>query len=215
MFSIVHPSYQRPHQAFDVYQQYKSLMGSFNELEWIISLNYDELFITDYYKLFQFCDDVIIIESNVSNMVAASNVAALKTKYDYIILVSDDMYPCKNWDTKILNAFKLYKNKEAIIQIHDSIRCDILTIPIMNRLAYNKLGYIYNPKYISMYADNDLMMVAKKHNMYYLHNDIVFDHRHYSVGKSKLDYTYRRENSSVAFDHGKRLFNYRCEHEFE
>jgi hypothetical protein len=215
MFSIVHPSYQRPHQAYDVYKQYKLMMCSTHKIEWIISLNHDELFSSDYYKLFEFCDDVTIIESNVSNMVAATNVAAMRTTFDYIILVSDDMYANNAWDVKLINAFAQYKDLPAIIQVHDGIRSDILTIPIMNRLAYEKLGYIYNPKYISMYADNDLMMVAKKQNMYYEHIDILFDHRHYTVGKSKLDYTYRRENSNIAFEHGKRLFHHRMKHLFE
>jgi len=214
MFSIVHPSFQRPHQAYDVYKHYIDNMVSDNDIEWIISLNDNELFLDDYKRLFKNEDSVSIITSNVNSMVAATNVAAMHTKHNIILLVSDDMYCAKNWDRDLIKVFDQYKDQPAVIQVHDSIRCDILTIPIMNRLAYEKLGYIYNPKYISMYADNDLMMVAKKNDMYFIHTDIVFDHRHYSVGKSKLDYTYKRENSKTAYDHGKRMFHYRMQQSF-
>lgn len=214
MFSIVHPSFHRPHQAYDVYKHYINNMSTDNDIEWIISLNNDDQHIADYKRLFENETNVSIIKSNVSSMVGATNVAALQTKYDIIILVSDDMYCPKNWDKELINVFKLYKDQPAVIQVHDSIRSDILTVPIMNRLAYNKLGYIYNPKYISLFADNDLMMVSKKHDMYFVHDNILFDHRHYHTGKSKIDYTYKKENSNIAFDHGQRTFNYRMQHSF-
>jgi len=214
MFSIVHPSFQRPQQAYDVYKHYMNNMATDSEVEWIISLNHDEIYYNDYANLFYNEYNVSILRSDVSSMVAATNVAAMHTKENIIILVSDDMYCSKNWDSDLIKVFDQYKDQPAVIQVHDSIRSDILTIPIMNRLAYDKLGYIYNPKYISLYADNDLMMVAKKNNMYYVHDDIRFDHRHYSVGKSQLDYTYKRENSNTAYDHGKRLFYYRMQQSF-
>ncbi len=141
-------------------------------------------------------------------MVMASNAGAKIAGQDILILVSDDMFAPQGWDSLLLDWFARHP-EPAVLQVHDGIRSDILTIPIMNRGAYERLGYLYHPKYISMFADNDLTETAKAHGMYHVDESIEIEHRHYTVGKSQLDETYKRENSATAWTHGQRLFNQR------
>lgn len=204
--SIVHPSYGRPLQALECYVQWRKKSKHYNNIQWIISLSSDDTKIDEYCDLFDNIENVTLLISDTMNVVQAANIACKYITGDFIILVSDDMYACDNWDDELIKIFEENKDKPLIVQIDDSIRKDIMTLPIMNYKAYEKLQYLYHPKYISMYADNDLTEVAKSHNMYYDATHLKFDHRHYSVGKSEIDDTYRKENSNIAFEIGKRIF---------
>jgi hypothetical protein len=177
-------------------------------VEWIISLNNNDDSINDYEQLFE-GEAVTIIKSDSTNMVQATNIGAMESSEEILILVSDDMFPCDKWDSKIINEYKRLGKSPAVLQVHDTIRCDILTIPIMNRSAYELIGYIYHPKYLSMYADNDLTQVCKKLEIYNNALHIQFEHKHYTTGKSKIDETYRKENSKLAYIYGQRIYDYR------
>lgn len=177
------------------------------EYEWIISLSDNDPTIAQYIHIFRH-EPVTIITSSATNMVMASNEGAKVAGQDILVLVSDDMYANQGWDSDLLDWFATHQDP-AILQVHDGIRSDILTIPIMNRAAYELLGYLYHPKYISMFADNDLAETAKKHGLYHIDESIEIEHRHYTVGKSSVDETYKKENSSIAWRHGERQFKYR------
>jgi restriction endonuclease len=84
----------------------------------------------------------------------------------------------------------------------------------MNREAYAKLGYVYHPDYISMFADDDLRKTALQHGMYYNGTDIMIEHRHYSVKKAKYDKTYQSENSKTALKKGEQVFFQRAKDKF-
>jgi hypothetical protein len=208
MFSFIHPSFGRPNTAWNCYRSWILSKKLNEDIEWIISLSNNDEAINDYNIEFK-NEDVIIVSSESTNMVQASNAGAELAKYDYIILVSDDMFPVKDWDDIIDREFRKYKGQPAVLQFNDGIREDILTLPVMNGLAYDMLGYLYHPKYISMYADNDLTDTCKRLGIYHVTGKQLAEHRHYSVGKSQMDDTYRKENSKVAFEYGKRLYEYR------
>jgi hypothetical protein len=123
------------------------------------------------------------------------------------------MWSCELWDSKILHKFEMI-NGPGILQVSDGITVTKLTIPIMNREAYKKLGYIYHPDYISMYADDDLRKTALQHGMYYNGTDIMIEHRHYSVNKAKMDKTYASENSRTAWKIGEQVFFERAKNKF-
>ena len=206
--SIIHPSFGRSEQAVFCHHQWVMAETNYDEIEWIISLSSNDPDADDYYRVFD-NEPVTIIMGDSTNMVQASNAAAERSQGDILVLVSDDMFPPIGWDTKLIERFDAYGDEPVVLQVFDGIRSDIVTLPIMNRLAYEKLGYLYHPAYISMFADNDLAETARKHGFYRVDKNLEFDHRHYTVGKSKLDKTYQKENSKIAWDHGQRVFEHR------
>lgn len=181
-------------------------------MEWIISLNDNDSKAEEYLKQFA-GTPAMIIDSPSRNMVQASNAAARMANGDILILISDDMFPVGNWREAFTAAFAQHKGP-AVLQVFDGIRSDILTLPIMNRAAYEALGYLYHPAYVSMFADNDLMETAKAKGFYKYHPEVRVEHRHYTNGKAVLDDTYMHENSMPAWKHGERLFNERKRHGF-
>jgi hypothetical protein len=207
MISCIHPSYERPKQAYAVYEAWIKAMAYVDDVEWIIGLSDGDPYEEEYRELFG--DEATIIVVPGRTMVAATNAAAAESVGDPLILVSDDMYPPKKWDELLTAAFSWLGKDPAVLQCFDGIRSDILTIPIMNRAAYELLGYMYHPMYMSMYADNDLRATCEKHGILHMATDIEFDHRHYTVGKSDQDKTYKHENSRTAMDHGRRVYDRR------
>jgi hypothetical protein len=211
MFSIIHPSLGRPDKAVETAEIWLSSAKRGYDIQYIVSLNSTDVARSQYITKFSAIPRVTIVTSDATNMVAASNVAAKEATGEIMILVSDDMFPMWHWD-ELLMA-ELDPEQAQVLQVHDGIRSDIVTLPIMTRAAYKKLGYMYHPSYLSMYADNDLAETAKVHGMYKV-SQLQFDHQHYTIGKAPIDETYRKENSKVSFEYGQRTFEWRKRHGF-
>lgn len=212
LISIIHPSLGRPVQARKCYDHWMQTCSGEHEIEWIVSLNRSDTELENYEQCF-IGAKVVLLRTNSSNMVQATNQAAKVCAGELLILVSDDMWSPEMWDSRILHKYEMIDGA-GILQVFDGITAQKLTIPIMNRLAYLKLGYMYHPEYISMYADDDLRKTALKHDMLYNATDIVIEHKHYSVGKSKYDKTYATENSRLAWKQGEQLYFERAKLQF-
>lgn len=212
-FSLIHPSLGRPEQAHACWAAWRGF-AHYTDLEHIVSCNQSDPSLQVYASLFN-NDESTVIATQSTNMVMASNFAAQRATGDVLILMSDDMFPPQRWDL-LLEPY-LDTDQPVVLQVHDGIRDDIMTLPIMNRAAYDKLGYLYHPEYLSMFADNDLAETAKAHGMYLVadFNPVIqFEHRHYTNGKAPMDDTYRKENSRVKWDHGQRVFERRKQQGF-
>ena len=207
-FSICHPSYGRPRKARETVAEWLAKMTTSEPIEWILSVNDNDPTYSNYFKSFGELG-VNVVSDSFNGMVAASNAASKIATGSILILVSDDMHPPEGWDQLLLDDNQLNSDKPCVLQIHDSIRDDIMTLPIMNRAAYDKLGYLYHPSYISMFADNDLAETAKVHNMYYRSKIVGFEHKHWVNGKAQKDATYERESSSVAWQLGQKVYDQR------
>jgi hypothetical protein len=183
-----------------------------HEYEWIVSLSKKDETIEQYYQTFTE-SNAVIIQTRSNNMVEATNEAAKVSAGQILILVSDDMWSPQLWDERILHKFEMIDGP-GLLQVHDGITSKKMTIPIMNREAYAKLGYMYHPEYISMFADDDLRATALTHGMYYNATDILIEHRHFSIGKAKYDKTYQSENSKTAWRKGEKIFFERAKLKF-
>lgn len=212
LISIIHPSLGRPVQARKCYDHWMDTCSGEHEIEWIVSLNRSDVDLELYHQTFAE-SEAVMLTTRSSNMVEATNEAAKVCAGEILILVSDDMFSPELWDSRILHKFEMIDGP-GIIQVYDGITSNKLTIPIMNRLAYLKLGYMYHPEYISMYADDDLRKTALQHEMLYNGTDILIEHRHYMVGKAPYDKTYALENSQKALRHGEKLFHERAKLKF-
>ena len=201
LISIIHPSLGRPVQARRCLDHWMQTASGDHEIEWIVSLSSADKMLGDYNQTF-IASGAILVELSTKNMVEATNEAAKLCAGELIILVSDDMFSPEMWDTRMLHKLEMIDGP-AILQVYDGITSKKLTIPIMNREAYAKLGYIYHPDYKSMFADDDLRGTAMKHKMYYNATDIFIEHRHFSIGKAKFDETYRREIHHTVYKQGE------------
>ena len=204
LISIIHPSLGRPVQARKCLDHWIKTASGDHEIEWIVSLSTRDKLRGDYHQTF-IDSGAILLELNTKNMVEATNEAAKLCAGEIMILVSDDMFSCQMWDMMMMHKYEMIDGP-GLLQVYDGITTKKMTIPIMNREAYAKLGYIYHPDYKSMFADDDLHKTALKNNMLYNASDIYIEHRHYSVGKAVYDKTYQSENDRKVYTEGEQTY---------
>jgi glycosyltransferase involved in cell wall biosynthesis len=201
MISLIHPSRGRAKKAFNTAKKWIENAGC--EVEYILSIDDDDKSLLEYTKL-SITNNIIC--NNNSSVVEATNKAAEISKGDIIIYLSDDFDCFPDWGLAVQKEFD-NENRPLLIKVDDCLHhpsVPVLTIPIMNRALYNKLGYFWHPSYKSMFCDEDLYWTCYKIGSIKAAWHLKFEHQHCSVGKSENDETYKR--SSANWDSGKAMF---------
>lgn len=212
MISVLHPSRGRPEMAYNARQQW--VRTSSKPFEHIMSLDQDDEKIMAYRKHPYSESHRILINRNRS-VVDAVNNAARVCIGDLIVVMSDDFVAPQGWDEIVWEKYMflkdLSKSNLVAILVGDGIQTDLttMTLPIVSKALYQRLGFIYHPDYFSVFADNDITETCRELGCLSVHPDIVFEHHHYLNGKNKIDATYRRENSSEAFSIGRKVYDRR------
>lgn len=225
-YSLLHPSRQRCSMAFQAFSEWMSKASGESKYEYILSIDADDPQIECYKNQFKNTGIKLIINNNRS-IVDAVNIAAKHSTGDILISISDDFGCLEKWDIEVyssicrLNGLETTHlnspvKEEYALMIDDCIngnQSGCMTLPILSKAAYEQLGHIYNPVYFSMFADNELHDVCKK-NGWLIYSDLKFEHRHFINGKNPKDATYERENSTQAYNMGKKIYEQRKAHNF-
>lgn len=206
-FSIIHPSRERCGRAREAIIHWLDNFSGENLLEYILSIDSDDEQRQCYIDLCMEFNIQLIINNNRSLVDAANNGCEIATG-DCFVLVSDDFGCPLNWD-KLL-AQRIGNKQMYGVLINDGItgiNTPIMSLPIISKTLYQRIGYIYHPEFFSLWADNALLDVVNLLNCKIDATDLIFEHHHYSVGKSKKDHTYARENSSQAHKMGQATYH--------
>jgi glycosyltransferase involved in cell wall biosynthesis len=218
IISLLHPSYGRPQKARETYEYWMSQASGNIEIEHILSIDFSDPLCEDYemintedgkeFKRFG-ANSRSIIDHN-SCVVEATNQAAQACKGDILIYLSDDFKCPKDWDVLLLNEFAIAGDGPWLLKVNDGLQkydVTVLTIPIMNRELYNKLGYFWHPEYKSMHVDVDLFFTVQNIGALKHCRNLLFQHEHHSLGKCENDETYKR--SEANWYQGLEVFNRR------
>jgi hypothetical protein len=208
-FSLIHPSRSRPEKAREIYNYWMSKASGENKIEHILSLDFSDP-LNEHYgmvdgKYIPFGDNSKSIIDHNSCVVEATNQAAKMATGDVLIYLSDDFKCPDNWDRLI--AERMLIGHPTLLKVNDCLQqfeVAVLTIPIMNRSLYEKLGYFWHPSYRSMFVDEDLYWTCKNNIWMVSAPELQFPHEHCSIGKAERDETYIR--SEANWDHGKAIF---------
>lgn len=177
-------------------------------IEIILSLDESDPTLGDYLRIQTGYVSNIVVSNN-SSVVEATNQAAKKSKGDILIYLSDDFTCPPNWYQLIIEQFKGVTTP-MLLKVDDCLQnfgARVLTIPIMNRQLYEKLGYFWHPGYKSMFVDEDLYNTAEKLRALKFAPQLKFPHEHVCNGKAPDDETYRR--SSANWNQGQEFFKQR------
>lgn len=201
--SLIHPSRGRAEKAHTACRYWFDRIGNGCSVEYILSTDEDDQ--SNYDSLNGAQNMSRIINQNKS-VVEATNKAAKKSTGDILIYLSDDFKCPDNWGNLIINEFKKYSGP-TLIKVDDCLQhfnTKVLTIPMMNRDLYEKLGYFWHPGYKSMFCDEHLYWRSEKLGALKFAPHLKFPHEHVSNGKAPDDETYRR--SAANWNQGKELF---------
>lgn len=197
--SLIHPSRSRPQKSYDNAMMWMQLAGA--PVQLIVSLDSSDPLLTEYQRRYS----GVLVNDN-SNVVEATNKAAAASKGDILVYLSDDFKCFPNWGKALIDEFEKYTGS-TLLKVDDCLQkfdVPVLTIPIMNRACYDKLGYFFHTGYKSMFVDEHLYWRTKKLGFLKLAPHLKFEHCHVSVGKAENDDTYKR--SAANWDQGKALF---------
>ncbi len=200
---LIHPSRGRAEKAKQTLDYWINSSSKNNEIEHILSIDNDDSQKSEYSKLF---NKSIICSGDNKNVVQATNRAAKYSTSDILIYLSDDFKCPDNWDVDVIKHFEnittplLIKVDDCLQQFHIAV----LTIPIMNRELYRKLGYFWQPEYASMFVDEHLYWTCKENGFMKECPELMFPHEHHTLGNCVNDETYQR--SSLNWNQGKELF---------
>ncbi len=202
MISIIHPSRSRPDKSWKTC--YDWMLRAHADVELIISLDSDDPMLDKY----NFPGQIIV--NNNRSAIDAINRAAEVAKGDILIVVSDDTECFYGWGKHIE---KVMDGKcDWILKTQDGIQGWLITMPLMDRVYYNRFGYIYHPDYKHMYCDTELTCVADLTGCK-LETSFKFPHRHYSVTGEMADAISHKADSS--FESGRLVFKERLKKMFD
>lgn len=218
LISLIHPSRGRAKKSYDNSKDWVSKIGDGVKWELLVSIDRSDSKNSEYGDLYfqqplscnpeyhPFESHICICVGDNESVVQAANVAAQKSKGDILIYLSDDFKCPDNWGQLVLKEFEGV-TEPRLIKVDDCLQpfhVAVLTIPIMNRALYEKLGYFWHPEYKSMFVDEDLYWTAKKLGALKMCPHLKFPHEHVSIGKADNDETYKR--SAANWEQGKAVF---------
>lgn len=102
---------------------------------------------------------------------------------DIIILMSDDMvFTQPGFDEIIrVDMQKYFPDLSGVLHYPDGsqVQDNIITLSILGINYFRRFNYLYNPEYVSLWADLEFTNIAKKLNKYkYLRGTKIFNHEH-------------------------------------
>lgn len=203
MISIIHPSRNRILMAYDCYKEWMDNATNKKAIQYILSVDIDDPALLSYAKFSENTKMVELLVSENKNVVDAMNNGAAVSDGGILVCVSDDFSCFKGWDEWVLENIN-HENEEAL-GINDGLQPStniIMTMPILTRKLYQKLGCIYDERFIGMYADNWLAEKCVAMGVYKSNRSKVFYHKHWATGLRKKDETNLRHDNPESWTKG-------------
>lgn len=189
--SIIHPSRGRPEMAIKTALSWINKQSE-NQLinEYLMLIDDEDPLFLEYEKLNCNAGRLIRIIINKSkSAIEAINIGAKTCTSDIIFVISDDMDCPEHWDTLLLDA--IGDKTDFCAKASDGHQDWLITLPVMDRLYYNRFGYVYNPIYGHIYADLEMTCVAWMLDRY-IKIPLTFEHKHPRYTGEPMDETYKR-----------------------
>ena len=93
------------------------------------------------------------LNTGAKTCVAGWNAAASISTGKIMIAVADDFLPPENWDGLLMSLEpKGWEDGEYVVKVADGYNPDIFTLSILTRKRYERFGYLFYPKYHSMFC---------------------------------------------------------------
>lgn len=201
--SLLLPTRGRPHLVKQLFESIVTTTKNLNQIEIILYMDDDDV---TRHEIGHPSIPIHIIVGPKMTM-GAYNTACLKqSKGRIIALINDDMVmKTQDWDEQLIKMDSEYPDRIYLAYPNDAFNKKWGAFPILSRETCELLVEPYPLEYKGAYIDTHLHDIFNrlKHagfdRMRYL-EDVVFEHLHFSTGKSAFDETYRNRGR-FADDH--------------
>ncbi len=152
----------------------------------------------------------VVVNTGPKNSVAGWNLAAAKTTGKIIIAVADDFVPPDGWDRLLISLKpESWPDEDRVIHINDGYVQTLCTLAILTRKRYERYGYLWYPKYESMFCDTEFSEVAQRDGVTIEAMHLLFEHKHPDCNKRPRDAADLKHASNTRWKTGEQLFNFR------
>jgi len=208
LFSLVFTSV-RPHIMPAVLEMWNS-RSTLKQHEWCLGIDEGNLAALDAAKALAEPNVKIAVNTGAKTCVGGWNAAAAISTGKVIIAVADDFNPPQGWDTLLLSLQPPgWEDKEHVIKVEDGYVHNVFVLAILTRKRYERFGYIFYPKYLSLFCDTEFGEVATRDGVVIEANHLLFEHCHPDCGKRPRDGVDMVHASAQRWNAGEMLFNFR------
>lgn len=212
------PSRERPDQFMDVMRENVATCDDLSRVHWLFSFDHDDqtmwgigaelgsLPIEGTIRFGHSKSKVEAINRDIGGLNEPGNIVP----WEILLVLSDDMRPVfKGWDTVIREAFaECYTDGDGLIWFPDGYQKDICTIPCMGRKYYERTGWVYDPRFKSVFCDDLQTRQARDAGKLTYVDHQLFRHAHpANDGKVRPDALHKRNETQAIWDKDKALYN--------
>lgn len=152
---------------------------------------------------------VVVQHDAPYNSTRGWNRAAEATCGKVIIAVADDFKPCQDWDEKLFTLKTGWVDEDWVVHTEDGYVHNICVLSILTRVRYEKFGYLFYPKYPSLFSDTEFTEVAYREGRVIDAKHILMEHMHPDCQKRPRDSFDVNHASRDRWAQGELLFNFR------
>lgn len=210
-FSIVHPS-ARPHEWAATRDRWIAAASRRARFEYVACFDFGRHAVTPE----EAHPARLVWNYGLWCSTDATNQAAACATGRVLVVISDDIYPCENWDVELKKAAPLWGDEECVVRVKTGGQADergLMAVQILNRKRYERLGYLFHPSYLSMYGDDEYSLHAEQDGVV-VDTDILMPHCHWTTGEREYDEVYRLQNAAERYEWGAAVLQYRRARQF-
>jgi hypothetical protein len=215
------PSRSRPNRVFEVLDATLKNIIDKNNFNFLLSLDEDDCEMNNpevISKLKSYPKMEIIFGTSESKVHAVNrDLNDYNKSWDILILLSDDMVPInKGFDETIRQKFQIhFPDLDGVLWFNDGFQKNRLnTLCILGKKYYERFNYIYHPSYKSLFCDNEFTRVAHNLNKQIYFDEIIIEHRHFSVGNNNFKYDDLYKHNDSLHDIDQQNFLRRAKNNF-
>jgi len=174
-----YPSRSRSELFSRTFAKWRDQVSGKHEYIWLFTFDEDDPELPRYLDIVtsfktpqKGCDKIIHNINKKRGKIAACNYGLRTMKeieWDIVHLLADDLFPIvDNYDDTVAKEMKIASpdNRPMALHFPDGQGSMKFFQPIMNRSLFDKLGYIYNPCYVSVWCDNELTDICRELKAY-------------------------------------------------
>lgn len=208
MILVKFPTRERPQRFEAVLADWVNKADNLDGIHFLFSLDHDDPSVEENALIARHSGAPCTIVRGYSQ----SKVHAINRDFEHapewaqVLVLSDDMH-CRHqgWDTEVRKNCEA--NPDCLVWFPDQRQRSMCTLPCMDRAYYDRYGWIYDPRFKSVFCD-DLQTDLAKRDGRLVFVDLTIAHHLHPANVNDLvpDALYRRNETTAIWNADERLY---------
>jgi hypothetical protein len=214
--SIIFPTRERPYAVLELFKTLQENTHHKNRLEICLYFDDDDInsfkIIEENKNKFDFNIKAIVKPRFYTKMSNMWNIAYQELSTNSIIMLcADDFrFRTQNWDDIVYEEFSKIPDKILLLYGEDGFvsgRLEIATQSFIHRKWIENSPFWLPPYFSCDYCDTWLSDIAKKLGRKKYRKDLIIEHMHVLIGKSKMDNNAKERIERNKLDNNKKIYD--------